>query len=81
MGVTVIIYHSYHALIRLEEVGPYSFKQSYERANTSYSQDGNLLDFYKLKHWEFDPQQSQGDLHDEIWSVNMIVLTPSEAVR
>ena len=62
-------------------MGPYAFKQFYERANTSFSDEEDLVDFYKLKHWEFDPEKSEGSLSDEIWSVNMIALTLAEATR
>ena len=62
-------------------MGPYVFKQLYQRANTSFSGEEDLVDFYKLKHWEFDPEKSEGSLSDEIWSVNMIALTLAEATR
>ena len=62
-------------------MGPYAFKQFYERANTSFSGEEELVDFYKLKHWEFYPEKSEGSLSDEIWSVNMIALTLAEATR
>ena len=62
-------------------MGPYVFKQFYQRANTSFSGEEDLVDFYKLKHWEFDPEKSEGSLSDEIWSVNMIALTLAEATR
>ena len=62
-------------------MGPYVFKQFYERANTSFSGEEDLVEFNKLKHWEFDPEKSEGSLSDEIWSVNMIALTLAEATR
>ena len=62
-------------------MGPYAFKQFYQRANTSFSAEEDLLEFNKLKHWEFDPEKSQGSLSDEIWSVNMIALSLAEATR
>ena len=63
-------------------MGPYAFKQFYQRANTTFSgEEEEVVDFNKLKHWEFDPERSEGSLSDEIWSVNMILLSIAEAVR
>ena len=63
-------------------MGPYAFKQFYHRANTTFSgEEEEVVDFYKLKRWEFDPERSEGSLSDEIWSVNMILLSIAEAIR
>ena len=62
-------------------MGPYAFKQFYQRTNTTFSGEEDVIDFYKLKHWEFDPEKSEGSLSDEIWSVNMVALSIAEAAR
>ena len=63
-------------------MGPYAFKQFYQRANTTFSgEEEEVVDFYKLKRWEFDPERSEGSLSDDIWSVNMILLSIAEAIR
>ena len=63
-------------------MGPYAFKQFYHRANTTFSgEEEEVVDFYKLKRWEFDPERSEGSLSDDIWSVNMILLSIAEAIR
>ena len=40
-----------------------------------------MVDFSKLKSWEFDPDKSNGSLSDEIWSVNMIAVAAAESTR
>ena len=49
--------------------------------NISFSPDGNLVDFLQMKYWLFDPERSNGDLTDEIWTLNMIAVSAAESTR
>jgi len=66
---------------RLKQVGPYSFKEYHKKTNISFSPDGNLVDFNQMKYWVFDPENSGGDLSDEIWTLNMIAVSAAESTR
>ena len=63
------------------QVGPYSFKEYHKKINISFSPDGNLVDFNQMKYWVFDPENSGGDLSDEIWTLNMIAVSAAESTR
>ena len=63
------------------QVGPYSFKEYHKKTNISFSPDGNLVDFNQMKYWVFDPENSGGDLSDEIWTLNMIAVSAAESTR
>jgi len=66
---------------RLKQVGPYSFDEYHKKTNISFSPDGNLVDFYQMKYWIFNPERSNGDLSDEIWTLNMIAVAAAESTR
>lgn len=66
--------------IRVEQLGPYVYKESHSKANISWH-DNSTVEFYNLRYWHFEPEMSNGSLSDEIVSINPIIVTMSYLFR
>ena len=71
----------FNIISRLKQVGPYTFSEYHKKTDISFSEDGNLVDFFQRKTWFFEPELSNGTLDDEIWTLNMIAVSAAEATR
>lgn len=55
----------------LTEVGPYIFREHYNRTNVT-SNDNGTITFHQIRTWQFMPEMSNGSMDDEITNLNVI---------
>lgn len=61
---------------RLEQLGPYTFREIHERSNVSWNDDQYTVTYYQKRIWHYEPQLSKGDLmNDVVFTINPILLT------
>ncbi|XP_058819871.1 protein croquemort-like [Topomyia yanbarensis] len=66
---------------RLEQLGPYTFREIHERVDLQWNDDFTLS-FYQKRIWHYEPQLSTGDLENDIViSINPILLTVGFATK
>ncbi|XP_054708652.1 scavenger receptor class B member 1-like isoform X2 [Uloborus diversus] len=54
----------------LEEVGPYTFRESREKVNVTW-RDNGTLSYKQIKRWYFQPDRTNGSLQDYITTLNV----------
>ena len=59
---------------KLEEVGPYIYRQYQFMNVSSWNDDNDTVTYMQNKYWTFQPKMSQGTLDDIIVSINVIAL-------
>ncbi|PSN44143.1 Protein peste [Blattella germanica] len=62
------------------QLGPYSFKQIYKKINITWNAN-HTVTYKRVRNWYFDPENSKGNLTDNIVMLNVIPLTASYIVR
>lgn len=62
---------------RLEEVGPYKFKETKEKVNITWNENGTVT-FRQLRYWYFDAENSNGSLEDEVTTLNPVAVVSSD---
>ncbi|XP_072939023.1 protein croquemort-like [Epargyreus clarus] len=67
--------------IRLEEVGPYVFREYHTKENITWNDNNSTVTYYNKRSWQFQPQLSNGSLSDPITSINPIVVTVAYLMR
>lgn len=61
---------------RLEQLGPYTFREKMERVGLVWNDDEDTLTFSQRRTWHFEPELSKGDLeNDKVVTINPILLT------
>ncbi|XP_053691732.1 protein croquemort-like [Sabethes cyaneus] len=66
---------------RLQQLGPYTFREIHEREDLVWNDDFTLT-FYQKRIWHYEPDLSAGDLENDIVvSINPILLTVGYATR
>lgn len=60
---------------RLEQLGPYTFREKMERVGLVWNDDEDTLTFSQRRTWHFEPELSKGDLeNDKVVTINPILL-------
>ncbi|XP_069695617.1 protein peste-like [Periplaneta americana] len=62
------------------EIGPYSFKETFEKVNLTWNAN-NTVTFKRIRHWYFDPENSNGTMKDNITMLNVVPLSASYIAR
>ncbi|XP_039429130.1 protein croquemort-like [Culex pipiens pallens] len=61
---------------RLEQLGPYTFREIHERSNVSWNDDEFSVTYYQKRIWHYERELSKGDLENDIVvTINPILLT------
>lgn len=68
------------ALPHFVELGPYVFKEDREKVNVVWNNNGTVT-FKQIRKWVFLPDQSAGQLSDEITNINVIAMTIGNVVK
>jgi len=66
---------------KLEEVGPYVYRQYQFMNVSSWNDDNDTVTYMQNKYWTFQPMMSKGTLDDIIVSINVIALGATEYAR
>jgi len=64
----------------LKQVGPYTFREEHKKVNISFN-DNYTVNFFQKKYFYFEPDMSNGNMDDEIFTPNMIAIAASDATR
>ncbi|KAL1139978.1 hypothetical protein AAG570_006955 [Ranatra chinensis] len=65
---------------KLVEMGPYCFKETDEKTNISWNQNGTVT-FKRKRTWHFAPELSNGTLDDLVTTLNPVSLSAANSVR
>ncbi|CAN7998566.1 unnamed protein product [Ixodes hexagonus] len=65
---------------RLEEVGPYTFRETREKVNITWNPNGTVS-YRQIKRYYLQADMTKGSLDDEIITLNMPMVSAAHAVR
>ncbi|XP_075680085.1 protein croquemort-like isoform X3 [Dermatophagoides pteronyssinus] len=65
----------------LKEIGPYVFELNFEKVNISWNFENGTVEYRQIKTWQPVPSKSNGSLDDEIFHINVPLLSGIHQIR
>ncbi|XP_043270801.1 protein croquemort-like [Venturia canescens] len=65
----------------LVQVGPYAFVEKRQKVNITFHPENNTVSYLQRRTWHFDPDRSNGSLHDKIVQLNVVAVSAAHKIR
>ncbi|GIY53884.1 hypothetical protein CDAR_87022 [Caerostris darwini] len=63
----------------LEELGPYTFRESREKVNITWNEDNSTVSYRQIRRWFFQPDRTNGSLDDVVTTLNVPMVAAAMA--
>ncbi|KAF5278410.1 hypothetical protein FQA39_LY05899 [Lamprigera yunnana] len=73
--------HNFNIKPKFEEVGPYVFNQDLEKSDIVWNDNNDTVTYTQHRKFSYDVQNPNGNLSDEITSINVISMLTSHYIR